>query len=64
VRSAELQLVSALFEAEAFKERGPLDKVVIAVLPGHGSAAVYGGPRQELTDILINGMEMEPPTRI
>ncbi len=64
VRSAELQLLSALFQARAFREPGSLDKVVIAILPGHGSVAVYGGPRQELTNILINGMEMEPPIRI
>jgi hypothetical protein len=41
-----------------------LDKVVIVILPGHGSAALYSGPRQELTDILTNGMEMEQPVRI
>jgi hypothetical protein len=64
VRSAELQLLSALFQAEAFREPGPMDTVVIAVLPGHGSVAAYGGPRQELTDILTSGMEMEPPIRI
>jgi hypothetical protein len=64
VRSAELQLLSALFQAQAFQKPGPLDTVVIAVLPGHGSVAVYGGPRQELTDILTNGMEMEPPVRV
>ena len=64
VREAELQLLSALFQAHAFREPGPLDKVIIALLPGHGSAAVYGGPREELTDILINGMEMEQPTRV
>ncbi len=64
VRQAELQLLSALFKAKAFRQPGPLDKAVIAILPGHGSVAIYGGPRQELTDILINGMEMEQPTRI
>jgi len=64
VRQAEMQLLSALFRAQAFKEPGPLDRVVIAVLPGHGSVAVYGGARQVLTDILINGMEMELPVRV
>lgn len=64
VRPAELQLLSALFKARAFREPGPLDKVVIAILPGHGSVAIYGGPRHELTEILINGMEMDQPTRI
>ncbi len=64
VREAEMQLLSALFRARAFREPGPLDKVVIAILPGHGSVALYGGPRQELTDILINGMEMEQPIRV
>jgi hypothetical protein len=64
VRPAELQLLSAIFESSAFREPGLLDKVVIAILPGHGSVAIYGGPRQELTDILINGMEMEPPERV
>jgi hypothetical protein len=38
--------------------------VIIAVLPGHGAVAVYGGPRQELIDTLVNGMEMEPPVRV
>jgi len=38
--------------------------VVIALLPGHGCAAVYGGPRQELTDMLVNGMDMEEPVRV
>jgi hypothetical protein len=64
VRPAELQLLSAIFEAQAFRRPGPLDKVVIAILPGHGSVAVYGGPRQELTNILLNSMEMEPPVRL
>jgi hypothetical protein len=41
-----------------------LDRAVIAILPGHGSVAFYGGPRQELTDILINDMEMEAPVRV
>jgi hypothetical protein len=60
-RQPELQLLSALFRSQAFKERGPLDKVMIIVLPGHGSVALYGGDRQTLTDVLVNGMEMEPP---
>jgi hypothetical protein len=64
VRPAELQLLSALFRARSFRERGLLDKVVIAVLPGHGSVALYGGPRQELIDTLVNGMEMEEPVRV
>jgi hypothetical protein len=64
VRPAELQLLSAIFQAKAFKERGPMDKVVVAILPGHGSVAVYGGPRQELTDMLVNGMELEAPVRV
>jgi hypothetical protein len=65
VRPAELQLLSAVFRSQAFTQPGPLDKAVIAILPGHGSVAIYGGgPRQELTDLLINGMEMEPPIRV
>jgi hypothetical protein len=64
VRPAELQLLSAVFRSQAFRRPGLLDKVVIAILPGHGSVAIYGGPRQELIDILINGMEMEPPIRV
>jgi hypothetical protein len=64
MREAELLLLSALFRARALREPGPLDKVVVAVLPGHGSVAVYGEPRQELTDILVNGMEMEEVVRI
>jgi hypothetical protein len=64
VREAELQLLSALFQSQTFREPGPLTKVIIAILPGHGSAAVYGGSRPELTDILISGMDMEQPTRV
>jgi hypothetical protein len=64
VRQAELQLLSALFKAQAFRQPGPLDKVVIAILPGHGSVAVYGGQRQELTELLIDNMEMEEPRRV
>lgn len=64
VRPAELQLLSAIFNSQAFRQPGRLGKVVIAILPGHGSVAVYDGPRQELTDMLINGMEMEPPIRV
>ena len=64
VRPAELQLLSAVFQAESFRRPGALDKVIIAVLPGHGAVAVYGGPRQELIDTLVNGMEMEPPVRV
>jgi hypothetical protein len=64
VRPAELQLLSAIFKAKALKKPGLLDKVVIVILPGHGSVALYGGPRQELTDMLVNGMEMDSPVRI
>jgi hypothetical protein len=64
VRPAELQLLSAVFSSPAFRQPGPLDRAVIAILPGHGSVAFYGGPRQELTDILINDMEMEAPVRV
>jgi len=65
VRPAELQLLSAVFRSQAFMRPGPLDKVVVVILPGHGSVAIYGGgPRQELTDILVNGMEMESPIRV
>lgn len=64
VRPAELQLLSAIFNSQAFRQPGQLGKVVIAILPGHGSVAVYDGPRPELTDILINEMEMELPVRV
>jgi len=64
VREAELHLLSALFRSPAFRSRGRLEKVVVAVLPGHGSVALYGGPRRELTDILTNQIEMEDVGRI
>jgi hypothetical protein len=64
VRPAELQLLSAIFSSQAFRQPGRLGKVVIAILPGHGAVAVYGGPRQELTDFLINDIEMELPVRV
>jgi hypothetical protein len=65
VREAELHLLSAIFHSEAFQRPGSLgDKAVIAVLPGHGSVALYDGPRDELTDLLVDGMEMEEVVRV
>lgn len=64
VRQSELQLLSAVFRSEAFLKPGPLSRIVIVILPGHGSVAVYGGPRQRLTDMLIHGMKMGPPVRV
>jgi hypothetical protein len=64
VREAEMHLLSALFQARAFNRPGPLDKVILAVLPGHGTVAVYGGDRQTLTEMLIHGMEMEEVARV
>ncbi|HLV44977.1 MAG TPA: hypothetical protein VKY39_08460 [Aggregatilineales bacterium] len=65
VREAELHLLSAFFQSESFRTPGSLGrKVIVAVLPGHGSVAAYGGPRDELTDVLVNGMEMEEIVRI
>jgi hypothetical protein len=64
VREAELHMLSALFESEEFYTPGPLEKVIIAVLPGHGIVAVSGGTRRELTDMLINGMEMKDVKRV
>lgn len=64
MREAELHLLSALFRAKSFHKPGLLDRVVLAVLPGHGTVVVYGGERREMTDILVNGMEMEEVVRI
>lgn len=65
VREAEYHLLSALFSSEFFLSPGALgDRVIIAVLPGHGSVALYDGPRDELTDVLVNGMQMEEIVRI
>ena len=65
VREAELHLLSALFRSKAFTAREPLNgKVVIAVLPGHGLVAASDCSRTELTDMLINGMEMEEIVRV
>ena len=58
VRESELNLLSAVFQAKSFRARGPLAKTVIAVLPGHGSVAISGASRQELTDILLHGINM------
>lgn len=63
-REEEWQILSALFNSECFSKPGPLDKVIIVVLSGHGSIAVSGGKREELLDVLVNGMEMEEPVRI
>ncbi len=64
VREAELHLLSALFRSRAFRSRGRLEKVVVAVLPGHGCVALYGGPRQELIDVLVNHIEWEEVRRV
>lgn len=64
VREGGLQLLSAVFRSETFSQRGPFDKLVIVVLPGHGSVALYNGPRKELTDALVKGMEMEEVKRV
>ncbi len=65
VREAELHLLPAVFRSEAFRTPGPLGrKMILAVLPGHGSVALYGGEREELTDLLVNGMEMEEIVRV
>jgi hypothetical protein len=65
VCEAELHLLSALFRSRVFTTPGGLlDKLVLAVMPGHGSVAVYGGPRAGLIDLLVNGMQMESVTRV
>ncbi len=64
VREGGLQLLSAVFRSETFTRRGPFDKLVIVVLPGHGSVALHSGPRKELTDTLVDGMEMEEVRRV
>ncbi len=64
VREGGLQLLSAVFRSETFTKRGSFDKLVVVVLPGHGSVALYSGPRKELTDALVSGMEMEEVRRV
>ncbi len=64
VREAELMLLSALFRSEAFRSAGPLDRMVVAVLPGHGLVAVTDLPRPQLTELLVNGMRMEDVVRV
>ncbi|MFN2120348.1 MAG: hypothetical protein ACK2T0_08165 [Anaerolineales bacterium] len=64
VREAGLQLLSAVFRSKTFTGGGSFDKLVVVVLPGHGSVALYNGPRRELTDLLVNGMEMEEVRRV
>ncbi len=64
VREGGLQLLSAVFQSETFTKRGAFDKLVIVVLPGHGSVALFNGPRKELTDALVGGMEMEEVRRV
>lgn len=64
VREGGLQLLSAVFRSETFIKPGAFDKLVIVVLPGHGSVALYGGPRKKMTEALVNGMEMEEVRRV
>ncbi len=64
VREGGLQLLSAVFRSETFTKPGGFDKLVIVVLPGHGSVALYNGPRSELTQALVQGMEMEEVKRV
>lgn len=65
VREAELHLLSALFQSKLFTSSKPLDgKMVIAVLPGHGLVAASDCTRDEMTEMLINGMAMEEIVRV
>lgn len=65
VREAELALLSAVFQAPSFQKPGRLGRrMILAVLPGHGSVALYDGPREELTDLLVNGMALEEIVRV
>ena len=64
VREAGLQLLSAVFRSQTFAGGGSFEKLVIVVLPGHGSVALYKGRRRELTNLLVNGMEMEEVRRV
>jgi hypothetical protein len=65
VREAELHLLSGLFQSEFFKADEALNgKIIIVVLPGHGLVAVSDCSRAELTDSLINRMEMEEIVRV
>jgi hypothetical protein len=65
VRESELVLLSALFQSPSFRTPGPIgDQVIFAVLPGHGAVVLYDGPREELTDVLINGMVLEEIVRV
>jgi hypothetical protein len=65
VYEAELHLLSALFQSKLFTTPGSLgNKAIFAVLPGHGTVALYGGSRDELTDLLVDGMQMEEIVRI
>lgn len=58
-----LQSLSAFSQSETFTKPGPPatplnNKIIVAVLPGHGSVAVCGPEtsREELTDTIINGI--------
>ncbi len=65
VREAELHLLSGLFRSKFFMADEPLNgKVVVVVLPGHGLVAVSDCSRAQLTETLINDMEMEEIMRV
>lgn len=64
VREAEYHLLSALFESETFRTPGRLDGMLFAVLPGHGAVAAYNGPRDEMIDLITEGMELEEVERV
>jgi hypothetical protein len=64
VREGGLQLLSAVFQSKTFTSKRTFDKLVIVILPGHGSVALYNGPRRELTDMLVSGMQMEEVRRV
>ncbi len=65
VQEAELHLLSGLFQSKFFTSGEPLaGKLIIVVLPGHGLVAASDCSRAELTDMLVNGMEMEEIVRV
>jgi hypothetical protein len=64
-RDSEMHLLSAVFRSKFFLDSAPMgNRAIVAVLPGHGSVALYGGPRSELIDLLVDGMEMEEIVRV
>lgn len=63
VREGGEMLLSALYQSEAFVSVGRLEKVLVVVLPGHGSVALTGADRAYLDEAVTQRIPMQNVVR-